>query len=473
MKNIPYSKEVEEAVLSSMFVNSGCVDEVLMVVKSDQAFYDNKNKIIFKAIQSLVADNEPIDIITVSSKLRSQSKLSEIGGDIALIELSRKVSSSAHIDVHSRLLLQFMVKRMIITINTKITSMAYSDSSDIFELIAEWSGELDKLNELILTGRKTASFAEALDVLEKRIEFLSTKTESEITGVCTGFEKINKFTGGYQPSDLIILAARPGMGKTAKVLKTAISNAKKDNAVGFISLEMSVHQLTTRAVAIDTDFHLGQLFKTGFEKDEYFTTFSAHKHRMKKYPIYIDDSGSSDISEIISIARLWKRQHGIKLLVIDYIQLMSDRTKSHQREQEVSTITRKLKRLAKELDIPVIALSQLSRKVEERGGDKRPRLSDLRESGAIEQDADIIEFIYRPEYYNIEVPSEFIEEGVNTEVNFAKYRNGSLATIGLYFDGNKTKFMDADRLKEDHYNSDVPKLEASQAFDKPINEVPF
>lgn len=439
---LPSDLKLEEAVVGAMLVDSRSIDDCLVILKSPEAFYYPNTQNVFKAIQSLYTKTEPIDLTTISREMRSLGTLEASGGDFYLIELTQKISSGAHAEYHSRLLLQLMVRRMIVSFNQKITGLALDDSVDVFELLQGWSREFDKVNDLILNGRKTMTFKESLQDLGKKIEFLSSRGEQDLVGVHTGFERINKKTGGYQAGELIILAARPGMGKTAKVLKTALENVKTDVPVGFISLEMSMLQLTARMVSLDSNFHLSQLIKTGFDKPKYFETFLDHTHRMGNYPFYVDDSGKSDLTDIVVQARLWKRMYGIKLLVVDYLQLMVDKSKSNNREAEVSSMSRRLKILAKELEIPIIVLSQLSRKVEERP-DKRPRLSDLRESGAIEQDADIVEFIYRPEYYGLDVKdSDMLNEGTDTEVIFAKYRAGSVGTTHLKWIGDKTKFVD-------------------------------
>lgn len=336
---------------------------------------------------------------------------------------------------------------MIVTFNSKMSAAAMDEENDVFDLLARWNKEFDTVTELITTGRSSVTIAESLQALSKRLEFISKSTgESKVTGVLTGFKRIDAYTSGYQNGDLVILAARPGMGKTAKALKTVVENAKVGNAVGVISLEMPTQQLTARMVAIDTNFHLGQLMKTGFDKQEYWDTYNHHVGRIEKYPIYMKDSGVNDISDIIVEARGWKRKYDIKLLVIDYLQLISDKTKGNNRENEVSSVSRRLKLLAKELEIPIIVMSQLSRAVEQRGFSKRPLLSDLRESGSIEQDADIVEFIYRPEYYNMDLSDpqydDMTEQGGDTEIIFAKYRAGSVGTTYLKWIGDKTKFVD-------------------------------
>src|SRR5690606_32744157 len=348
-----------------------------------------------------------------------------------------------------------------------------------------WQKEFDKVADITSGGRKTISFGSALDHLKKEVELLSNHDDdTPLVGVDTGFLRTNKYTGGYRNQDLVILAARPGMGKTSKVLKTAIENVKKGVPVGIISLEMSVHQLAARAVAIDTNFHLKQLLKTGFEKEEYFATYSAHQERMKDYPLYIDDSGHSDISDIVMQSKAWKRMYGIELLVIDYLQLMGDRNVKGNRESEISSISRRLKRLAKELDVPIIALSQLSRQVETRGGSKRPVLSDLRDSGAIEQDADIVEFIYRPDYYGMDIVEEdnesssqkrCVQLGANAEIILAKYKGGTVGTALLKWVGDKTTFIDVEDHADtaDYIDNTVPTATLDEAFGSDDNQDHF
>lgn len=456
---LPADKQLEEAVVGAMLVDKKAVDECFSVIGSQSSFFYSETQGVFLAIKSLYEKNEPIDLVSVSQELRKLDLYDSVGGDFYMIGLTQKISSGAHAEYHSRLLVQLMIRRMIIAFNQQVTGLAYNDSVDVFDLLQNWSREFDKVNDMVMVGRKTLSFEESLQELGRKIEFLSNREEHELIGVHTGFERINKYTGGYQPGEVIILAARPGMGKTSKVLKTVLENVKSGVPVGMISLEMSMYQLTARMVALDTNFHLSQLIKTGFDKQRYFESFIDHTHRMSKYPFYVDDSAKSDLTDIVVQARLWKRVYDIKLLVIDYLQLMGDKSKSGNREAEVASISRRLKLLAKELEIPVIVLSQLSRKVEERT-DKRPRLSDLRESGAIEQDADIVEFIYRPEYYNLSVTeTDMLNEGTDTEIIFAKYRGGSVGTTSLKWIGDKTKFVDPTSAEERKYFDDFNKEE--------------
>lgn len=440
-KVYPQAVEIEAAVLGAMLIDHKAIDECLMILSSENAFYKEEHKLIFKAITELYRDNEPIDILTVSQRLKANGKLNDAGGDYYLIRLTQGVASSAHINYHSRILQQQMLRRMIIGFNTKMSGLAFNEEVDVFELMAKWSAEFDKMNEFILTGRSTVDFPAALRELGKRVEMLTNQDENFLDGVHTGYESINKHTGGLKPGNLFVLGARPGMGKTAFVLRTVLENIKQNVPVGVISLEMDIVELTARLVSINTNFHLSQLLKKGFEKPSYLDTFSKDVYKMEGYPLYVDDSAKSDVVDVVSQARLWHRMFGIKLLVVDYLQLMSDSTKKNTIE-EVSSISRKMKLLAKELQIPVVLLSQLSRNVESRT-DKRPRLADLRESGAIEQDADIVAFLYRGSYYGIDVfDDEMLQEGTDSEVIFAKYRAGSVGTICLKWIGDKTKYVD-------------------------------
>lgn len=452
-KILPQALDLEQAVLGALLIDTSVADVCIPVLKSPEVFFKEEHRNIFKAIQSLYNDNEPIDLLTVSQKLKSFGKLEESGGDFYLIGLTQKISSGAHSEFYSRILVQKMMARKIIEFNSRITALAYDETTDILELMSKWSNEFDKINEFVLSGRSTIDFPEALRELGKRVEMLTNQEENYIDGIRTGFASIDKHTGGYKAGNLIVIGARPGMGKTSYVLRTVLENIKQNIPVGMISLEMDIIELTARMVALDTNFHLSQLLKKGFEKTSYFQTYLDNAYRMEKYPVYIDDSAKSDVIDVISQARLWVRLFGIKLLVVDYLQLMVDGVKKNPVE-EMTSISRKMKLLAKELQIPVILLSQLSREVEKRT-DKRPRLSDLRESGAIEQDADIVKFIYRPQYYGFEITdNDMIANGTDSEIIFAKYRAGSVGTACLKWIGDKTKFVDPTDKNDKKYFGD-------------------
>lgn len=474
----PQAVDLEAVVIGSVMISKTAVDEVMSLFQTEEVFYKEKHQKIFKAVVNLYSKNIGVDLMTVSTELKSLGFLEDVGGDYYLISLTQKVGSAAHVEYHSRILMQYYLKRKLIMLNNAITAKAYQEETDVFRLIDDWQKGFDSVVYLTSKGRNTMTIDKALLELRNNIEVISAKTEDvKMIGVPTGFRRTDKHTGGYRNQNLIILAARPGMGKTSKVLKTIVENVKIGNPVGMISLEMSMMELTARVVAIDTNFHLKQLLKTGFEKTDYFQTYNTHSERISKYKLIVDDSGDSDITDIVITAKMWKRVFGIKLLVVDYLQLMKDRSVKGNREAEISSISRRLKLLAKELDIPVIALSQLSRAVETRGGSKRPLLSDLRDSGAIEQDADIVEFIYRPDYYGIEIESAHydspvqqrcVDLGANSEIIFAKYRGGSLGTSLLKWIGDKTKFIDVeDETETVEYidNKNIPLGNPTTVFD--------
>jgi replicative DNA helicase len=306
---------------------------------------------------------------------------------------------------------------------------------------------LDDVNQMISSGKQGVDFKDVLTKVTDRVEILTNMDPGTVSGVTTGFNNIDVFTGGWQKQDLIIVAARPGMGKTSLILKNLLEIARSGDPVGIFSLEMSAEQLATRLVAIDSNLHLNQLLKIGLEKQSYWNEYNQTLGRLAEMNILIDDVPGLTVQQLRVKARQWKRKHGLKCLFVDYIQLMSGDAKSGNREQEISVISRTLKMIAKELDIPVVALSQLSRSVETRGGDKRPKLSDLRESGAIEQDADAVVFIYRPEYYGFDVEPDFADAGANAELIFATNRHGSIEVKGIHWIGDKTKFCDPSEAK--------------------------
>ena len=475
-KLLPQALDLEEAVIGAMMVDMNGVDDCLMIIKSSEVFYKESHKNVFKAIQKLHHESSPIDLLTVSGTLRKMGLLDVSGGDYYLIGLTQKVSSAANIEMHSRMLLQFYIKRQMIRDSSELLVKSYDEELDVFELISLASQKIDAISEQTASGVTDLSMKTGLDNIEKRIEVLSNAKMEDLSGCYTGFKKLDQLTNGWQNTDLIVIGARPGMGKTSLVLKTMLENIKRGIPVGFISCEMSTQQLMTRMVACNSHFHLNQLFRTGFEKRQYFEQFTELKHKMAEYPGYFDDH-SIDVYDVVSKVRLWHRKNGVRMIIIDYLQLMSCKSlgKNTIREQEIATITRTLKRLAKELKIPIILLSQLGRDVETRG-DKRPQLKDLRESGAIEQDADVVAFIYRPSYYGIEPDDEMLTQGANTEFIIAKHRNGSLDRKGLYFDENKTKFMDPEDLAaSDEHDAEMnatplPNVSPADAFGIDSNE---
>ncbi len=442
----PQAVDLEEVVLGAMLIDKKGVDEVVDILSAD-AFYKEAHAYIFEAIFSLFRAGEPIDLLTVSSELKREKKLEAVGGEYYLVQLTQKVSSSAHIEFHARIIIQKYIQRSLIQISNEIIKESYDESTDVFDLLDMAESKLyDVAQGNIKTETETAQ--SLVLQAKQRIEEISNK--EGLSGIPSGFDELDKLTSGWQPSDLIIVAARPGMGKTALTLSMARNIAVGQGIpVAFFSLEMSSVQLITRLISSETGLNSEKL-RTGNLATHEWEQLNVKVKSLEKAPLYIDDTPSLSIFDLRAKSRRLASQYGIKLIMIDYLQLMTAamNNKSGNREQEISTISRNLKALAKELNVPVIALSQLSRAVETRGGSKRPLLSDLRESGAIEQDADIVSFIYRPEYYQIEEWDD--EERTPTEGQaefiIAKHRNGGLDSFRLKFIGELGRFENLDNF---------------------------
>lgn len=458
-KVMPQAIELEEAILGAMLVDPACVDELFQVFSSEEVFYRENHKLIFRAIKTLVDNSKQIDMLTVSAELRMQGNLDLAGGDYHLIELTQKISSGAHINYHAHIVLQSFMRRKVIQIANESIEAAYDDTVDVFQLLDRMDTESAMINDVVSRGKSDMSFAEALEQVNKNVEILSNAKDGEVIGVKTGFKKLDRHFGGWQPSDFVVIGARPGMGKTAFTINTMIAAAKDGVAVGFISMEMSTIQLAIRSVAVNSNFHLNQLTKSGFDKPAYFNTLRAKIDEMKSLPIYIDERPALTIGEIKRKARLLKRKYDIKELIVDYIQLAGGDDDIRKRTGQTS---QGLKALAKELQITVIGLAQLSRAVETTSS-KRPMLNHLKESGDIEQDADIVAFLFRPAYYGMEPDESMLSDGCNTEFIVAKYRAGGLGTLGLFFDENKTKFTDVEVVAEVD-NHHVPYVSPADAF---------
>lgn len=443
----PQAVDVEEAVLGAMMIDKKGVDEVIDILHAD-AFYKEAHKYIFDAIFKLFNSSppQPIDLLTVSAQLKKDGKLELAGGDFYLINLTQKIASSAHINFHARIILQKFIQRQLISISSSLIEDCYDESMDVFDLLDKAESNLYEVTQGNL--KKGYESAQSLvSQAKQRIEEISNR--EGLSGIPTGFRKLDELTSGWQPSDLIIIAARPGMGKTAFVLSMARNIAVDGNSpVAVFSLEMSSVQLITRLISSETGLSSEKLRKGNLEAYEW-EQLNVKVKDLEKAPLYIDDTPSLSIFDLRAKARRLVSQHGVKLLIIDYLQLMTaggGGKGGGNREQEISTISRNLKALAKELEVPVIALSQLSRAVETRGTSKRPLLSDLRESGAIEQDADIVSFIYRPEYYKIDTWDDDEAAPTTNQAEFivAKHRNGSLDNIRLKFLGQYGKFDNLD-----------------------------
>jgi replicative DNA helicase len=442
----PQATDLEEVILGAMMIDKKGVDEVIDILHPD-VFYKEAHKNIYEAIILLFEKGDPIDLLTVSTELKKQKKLQASGGEYYLIQLTQKVSSSAHIEYHSRIVLQKYIQRCLIKISNEIIEESYDEGTDVFDLLDHAESKLYEVTQGNI--KRSSETAQNLVMqAKKRIEEISNK--EGLSGVPSGFTDLDKLTSGWQPSDLVIIAARPGMGKTALTLTMARNIAVGQNIpVAFFSLEMSSVQLITRLISSETGLSSEKL-RTGNLEPHEWEQLNVKVKSLEQAPLFIDDTPSLSIFDLRAKARRLSSQHGIKLIVVDYLQLMTGggSQKGGNREQEISSISRNLKALAKELSIPVLALSQLSRAVETRGGSKRPLLSDLRESGAIEQDADIVSFIYRPEYYDIDEWDDDDQSPTKGQAEFiiAKHRNGGLDSIRLKFIGQLGKFENLDNF---------------------------
>lgn len=449
----PQAIELEEAVLGAILLESKALGLVEEFLKSEM-FYSEKHKYIFEAIIRLSLNSRSIDLITVTEELRNMGKLEQCGGAYRIVYLTSKIASTAHIETHSRIIQEKWISREIGLIGAEMHRKSFKDDEDPFDTISIAESKIMALTQG--KGKKEAKINTIWDNVIKDSE-KAAKNESGLTGVPSGLNTVDKVTGGWQKSDLVILAARPGMGKTAFILSIA-RNASMDfkKPVAIFSLEMSKEQLVLRLISGEIEVPSEQI-RRGHLENYHLEQAKYRRKEIEKTPLYIDDTPSLSILEFRAKARRMVKEHKIELIIIDYLQLMvAGKEFKGNREGEISYISRNLKAIAKELEVPIIALSQLSREVEKRT-DKRPMLSDLRESGAIEQDADMVMFIYRPEYYGIEQT----EQGESTrgvaEILFAKNRNGQLDIAVCNFIGKYTKFTN-------HYMIDTSSIKPSQEF---------
>lgn len=435
----PQAVDVEEAVLGAMMIEPNCVPDVLDSLTAD-CFYKDANRKVFMAVSALSAEHQPVDIYTVTEQLRRMGLIDEVGGPYYLSLLSSKVGAAAHVDYHVKILLQKYIQRELITISAEMQRDSFDDSIPVDDLLDNSQSKLFELAEKNMK-RATLPVQDVIKDTVAEIEANQDRTDG-LSGVPSGFTGIDKVTLGWQESDLVIIAARPSMGKTAFVLTMARNMSVEHRIpVAFFSLEMSSKQLVKRLLVSETGLSSEKI--RGGKKLQDYEIVQLHE-RIKDLtaaPLFIDDTPSISVYELRSKARRLVSNAGVKLIIVDYLQLMTGPPELRgMREQEVSNISRSLKAIAKELSIPVIALSQLSRDVEKRGGNKIPQLSDLRESGAIEQDADIVMFIHRPDYYGTE------EEGAvpgQAQIIIAKHRNGSTDVVPMIFRKNEARFVDA------------------------------
>ncbi len=451
----PQAKELEEAILGAIMLEKSAFDTVVELLKPE-CFYVEVHQRIYKAMQSLAIKSLPIDLLTVVEELKFKGDLEFVGGAYFVSKLTNSVVSSANIDAHCRIVLQKFIQRELIRISGEIIGDAYEDSTDVFDMLDEAETKLFEITNNHLR-KNFDSIDSVLVKTLQRIEDMRNR-EDDITGVPTGFRSLDRITYGWQPTDLIILAARPSVGKTAFALnlaRNAALNPTKPVGVGFFSLQMSSSQLVQRILSAESEIMLEKISRGKLEEHEMKQLYKRGIERLSKAPIFIDDSAALNIFELRAKCRRLKNKHNIGMIIIDYLQLMSGSAdRNSNREQEISRISRDLKSLAKELQVPIIALSQLSREVEKRKeGNKMPQLSDLRESGAIEQDADMVMFLYRPEYYDISANEMGESNKGETHVKIAKHRNGSLETIKLRAQLHIQKFVEDDTSFESGNNS--------------------
>ncbi len=440
----PQSIELEEAVLGALMIEKDSVIAVQEYI-TPESFYTEQHRLIYKAIESLSRDLQPVDLYTVTERLKVDGELMAAGGVAYLAQLTQKVDSAANVEFHARIVAQKYVQRELIRAASSIQKNSYDESIDVANLIEYAEGEIFKVAE----GHIKRSVQSSRDILAaalSQIE-LAAKNDSAFNGVPSGFMAVDRKTLGWQLSDLIIVAARPSMGKTAFVLTMARNMAVDyEQAVAFFSLEMSSVQLMMRLIMAETGLSSNSI-KTGQLSSEQWKHLEAATKPLGAAPLYIDDTPALSIFEFRSKARRLKIQHDIKIIIIDYLQLMTGSSDTRgNREQEVAYISRTLKAVAKDLNVPIIALSQLSRATESRGGSKRPMLSDLRESGAIEQDADIVAVIHRPEYYGMDTTEDGLPTAGMAEIILAKHRNGEVCDVPLRFIKEQARFADIDDL---------------------------
>jgi replicative DNA helicase len=431
----PQAVDIEAAVLGAMLIEKEAIAKVVEVL-DDSAFYKPAHGLIFKGMIALFERSEPVDLITLTEELRRRGDLERVGGEIVLTELTNNVTTAANVEYHAHIVLEKSLMRQLISTSADVMTRAYKDSEDALALLDQAEQQIFDISE----QRMKKSFISMTNAVHKTMAMLESihGSHSGVTGVPSGFTDLDNLTGGFQPSDLIIVAGRPSQGKTAFVLSLARNaSVVHDVPVGFFSLEMSSQQLVMRLMCAEARVDAHKV-RTGRLPEDEWKKLSVSVGRLYKAKIFIDDTPGLGILELRAKARRLKAEHDVGLVVVDYLQLMSGPRTAQSREQEISAISRSLKALAKELNIPVIALSQLNRAVEARS-DKKPALADLRESGAIEQDADVVLFVHRPEMYGLETSDGESTEGL-AELIVGKQRNGPTDTVRLQFIKHYARF---------------------------------
>lgn len=447
-QNFAHIKALEANVLGGIIKERDALTSVIDVLKPD-SFQDERHIAIYQAVLRLFGHSEPIDLLTVTNQLRSNGELEFVGGASYVARIMAN-STVAHIEQDARIIVQYAIRRKIITILDQVHTKAYEDTTDVYGLMDSTEQGFREIQE----GNLNKNIPELSSVVQKTIQEIKNKTDqnADHSTVPSGFPSLDRVTGGFHNTELIIIAARPGMGKTAFVV-SALRNAAIDFhlPVALFSLEMSSQQLMLRLISAEAEIDSHKLRKGELDKNDWHALHS-RLNNLSTAPIYVDDTPALSILELRTKARRLKAFHNIKMIIVDYLQLMTagNMKQNMNREQEIAAISRSLKTLAKELNVPVIALSQLSRSVETRGGDKRPQLSDLRESGSIEQDADVVAFLYRPEYYQIDAMEDGSSSQGVAEVILAKNRSGSITDVKLRFIAKYTRFAEFDGMQRSH-----------------------
>ena len=436
----PQSLDIERVVLGALMIDKDAFSIVSEIIRPE-TFYEPRNQKIFHAIQTLNMEEKPVDIMTVAEQLRREGTLDEVGGPAYIVELSSHVASSAHIEYHAHVLAQKFLARQLISYASRVETNAFDETLDIDLVMQKAEGELFEISQKNMRQDYTQIdpvISQAVDILQK-----ASASSGGLTGIPTGYGKLDDFTSGWQKSDLVIIAGRPAMGKTSFALSLA-KNIAVDyrEPIAFFSLEMNNVQLVNRLISNVCEITGNKILNGQLSPDEW-ERLDKNIRRLMGAPIYIDDTPGLSIFELRTKARRLVREKGVKIIMIDYLQLMNaNGMRFGSRQEEVSTISRSLKGLAKELNIPILALSQLNRGVENREGNegKRPQLSDLRESGAIEQDADMVLFVHRPEYYRIYQDEKGNDMHGVAQVLIAKHRKGGTGDVNLKFRGEFTRF---------------------------------
>lgn len=440
----PQAIELEEAVLGAILLEKDALNTVMADLKKE-VFYKDAHQMIYEAILDLFAQSLPVDLLTVTNQLRKDGMLEKAGGAFYLTELTSKVASAANIEYHAKIIQEKYMKRELIRMATELTKSAYDEASDVFDVSDSHLASLIGLSGGFTSTHAVTIKESTMEVMKEVSTNMSKRENNQITGLATPFDSLNEFTGGWRKGNLILIAGRPAMGKTAFALSCIRAAAKTGAGVMIFSMEMTHKDLTYRLIAQELKRNSVTDLKKGKISSSDLAAMSHQVTSLTQRNIKIDDTPSLNIIGLRSKATAMKATGNLGLIVVDYLQLMAGDPKSKNREQEISTISRGLKVLAKELDVPVIALSQLNRSVETRGGDKKPQLADLRESGAIEQDADMVIFMYRPEYYGITEFQDDDGQVISTDGLalglIRKHRDGSTGDFKMRFDARHVDFM--------------------------------